>query len=147
MKKGLFIVFLCVSSLAFTDPDFDLSMIPAEARPPLEEILPDSAYIIPAIVITEPVTETIEPVITVPVIDHLESGRYYIQIAAYITLDYAAAEIAGIDYSFPIVILNSGSEETPLYRILIGPLDQEESGELLHSIRNTRTSAFIRQGV
>ena len=147
MKKGLLIIFLCISSLAYTDPDFDLSMVPAEARPPLEEIILDGTYFIPAIVISEPVTETLEPVITVPVIDHLESGRYYIQIAAYTTIDYAAAEIAEINSNLPIAIMNLGNEDIPFYRILIGPLEQEEIGELLDSIRNTYASAFVRLGI
>ena len=84
---------------------------------------------------------------SVPMIDTLESGMYYLQIGAYSRIDAVEAEISAIDRSLPVAIMSIGSSDNPIYRILIGPMNLGESGAMLHRFRTTHSDAFVRQGI
>jgi len=129
---------------------------------------PDSAYIIPPIgqapvTITETYTPLFydnsiaanllavpEPIysqpFSAPLISNLEKGKYYLQIAAYSKAETVRQEISKIDSNLPVAIMNAGSAEDPIYRILIGPVNLGESGALLQRFKGTHKDAFLRQG-
>jgi hypothetical protein len=81
-----------------------------------------------------------------PMIGNLEYGSYYVQIGAYSKADTAESEIQKIDRQLPTAIMNAGSEEKPLYRVLIGPLNLGESGAILQRYKSIYKDAFVRQG-
>ena len=83
---------------------------------------------------------------SVPLIDRLEQGKYYVQIGAFGSAELVEKEILKIGASYPVVIQNSGSSDKPLYRILLGPLNQGEGGAVLQRIKaGGYSDAFIRR--
>jgi cell division septation protein DedD len=80
-------------------------------------------------------------------VDRLEAGKYYLQIGAYHKTESVKAEIAKMEKSYPLAIQSAGSSEKPLYRVLVGPLNQGESGALLQNFKTMGyKDAFIRRG-
>lgn len=187
------------------EPDYDLSLKPADTRPPIEGPGPEISRIIPAIpesssgseiypiipsipevfyspepeylsdyidpsMIIDPIGEApvlvetvpsrnfpaapvIEPeiaappqVFSAPLISSLEKGKYYLQIAAYSKEETVQSEISRIGGSYPVAIMNAGSLEKPVYRVLIGPVNLGESGALLQRFKVSHKGAFIRLG-
>jgi hypothetical protein len=72
----------------------------------------------------------------VPLISRLERGKYYVQVAAYARPDNVEDEINRIGKSFPLAIQNVGTDSNPLFRVLLGPLDQGESSAMLQRFKN-----------
>ena len=171
----------------------ELTMLPTEARPPVDEVtidpslfippvyeapvenrpaLPviiDPSYIIAAVppeappvapppiapppVVTQPIVETPPPpVVTTrnqfiaPTIRTLEMGKYYVQIVAFSNAEAVNPEISRIDRRLPITVMDAGTQQSPLYRILIGPLTLGEAGAMVHRFRSTHSDAFVRVG-
>jgi hypothetical protein len=81
-----------------------------------------------------------------PLINHLEKGKYYLQIAAYSKADAVESEIAKIDSKLPVAVMNAGSVEKPVYRVLIGPVNLGESGALLQRFKSSYNNAFLWLG-
>jgi hypothetical protein len=151
------------------DPSNIISPIPASpAQPPPQPVI-IPAQIIPSIppapptVVpaertpgqpsqTQPSTvSTVTPTSSVsgfsaPVINELEKGKYYIQLAALSSADSVARELSKIGNSLPLAIQNGGTPERPVYRILIGPVNLGESGAILQRFQSTYRDAFVRLG-
>ena len=85
-------------------------------------------------------------VFSAPLIGSLEKGSYYVQIGAYSRSETVESEIRKIDQQLPVAIMNAGSEEKPVYRVLIGPLNLGESGAILQRYKGIYKDAFVRQG-
>ena len=83
---------------------------------------------------------------SVPLISSLEKGKYYLQIAAFSKAESVESELAKIDYRLPRAVMNAGTAEKPVYRILIGPVNLGESGALLQRFKRDFKDAFLRQG-
>ncbi|MDR2393143.1 MAG: hypothetical protein LBD93_03155 [Treponema sp.] len=84
---------------------------------------------------------------SVPMIRRLEKGKYYLQLRAYHRAELVEPELSRIGTSYPLTIENSGSPDQPLYRILLGPMNQGESGALLQRFRGIGYhDAFLRFG-
>ena len=81
-----------------------------------------------------------------PMINDLEKGMYYIQIAAYSKEETVRSEISKLDRNLPVAIMNAGNNEKPVYRILIGPVSLGESGALLQRFKANFSDAFVRLG-
>ena len=160
------------------EPEFELSLVPAEARPPENDgPEPDPYYMIPGIspappepssdyfsdymdprLFVDPISppaeefpmayEVIEPVyyFSAPIISNLEKGKYYLQIAAYSKAETVQSEISKIDSNLPVAIMNAGTDDRPIYRILIGPVNLGESGALLQRFKSSYQDAFVRVG-
>jgi cell division septation protein DedD len=96
------------------------------------------------------------PVITPPtqpapdfspfMINAFEKGKYYVQIGAYSKAETVTGEISKIDKNLPVALMNAGSEEKPVYRILIGPVNQGESGAILQRFKADYYDAFVWLG-
>jgi hypothetical protein len=171
-----------------TDPEplqgYDLILIPAEERPPVEtadawilppeaEIAPVSplpiaefasgAVIDPALIIPSPedraaivspvqepspqVHSADGPFFSVPVITSLEPGQYYLQLGAFGIIELVEAELSRIGGHYPLVIQPGENSQTPIYRILLGPVNLGESGALIQQFKSLGyEDAFIRQG-
>jgi len=94
----------------------------------------------------EPPVRHFTPIFAAPLISTLEEGKYYLQIAAYSNEEAVRYELSRIDSSLPRAVMNAGSPENPVYRVLIGPVNLGESGALLYRFRNTHRDAFVRTG-
>jgi len=155
-----------------TDLDgYDLAMVPAETRPPEGLYLPDPNYFIPpvssntapsenyeppAVNIIPPVPQTVIPPaasanttitqFSAPIIQSFVKGMYYVQIGAYRTAQTVESEILKIEKNLPVALMRLESEDGPIYRVLIGPLNLGESGAILQRYKATYKDAFIRVG-
>jgi len=81
----------------------------------------------------------------VPLISRLEQGKCYVQIAAYQRVEHVEDEINRIGTTYPLAVQNVGSDANPMFRVLLGPLNQGESGAMLQRFRSIGyNDAFIR---
>jgi cell division septation protein DedD len=154
--------------------NYDLTLVPAEERPPqvLPDTLPPEAEIAPVpagpspmepymgldsfidpiggggpSVTREPPVSAPPSIFSVPVISRLEQGKYYLQLAAFSRAEAVEQELSRIDKSYPLAVQAGGSPEQPLYRVLVGPVNLGESGALLLRFKgNGWGDAFIRNG-
>lgn len=84
---------------------------------------------------------------SVPLITTLEKGKYYVQLAALSKSELVEPELSKIGKSYPLAIQTIGSQDHPLYRILLGPINRGESGALLQRFKGIGyADAFVRQG-
>ena len=130
--------------------DYDFALIPAEERPPIADTESEIITFIPQNTEPEiPVVSYREPALysfSAPLIDRFEIGKYYLQIGAYSRTDTVESELSKIDNNLPKAIMNIGSNEKPVFRVLIGPLNIGESGALLQRYRVIYSDAFVWQG-
>jgi hypothetical protein len=162
---------------------YDLALIPAEERPPVDisgswilppeaEIAPldplpsaeslpkstiDPFLMIPSTENRSPMVSPVQgmalqeysewPAFSVPVITSLEQGKYYLQLGAFGVIELIEAELSRIGKNYPLVIQPGGNPQTPIYRILLGPVTLGVSGTLLYQFKSLGyKDAFIRQG-
>jgi cell division septation protein DedD len=79
-----------------------------------------------------------------PIISSMERGMWYVQVGAFAHPDGAEYEIDRIGTAYPTVIQIIGTESAPVYRVLLGPLSQGESGAILQRFKSIGYSdAFI----
>jgi hypothetical protein len=126
------------------DPNFviDAIQVPLANSPAERELTP----FIPPIPDSS-ISTGFSPKFSVPVIRSLEKGKYYLQLRAYRRVEMVELELSKIDSSYPLTIQYSGTPEQPLYRILLGPVNLGEGGNLLQRFKNIGYSdAFLRQG-
>ena len=139
-----------------SQPIIDTSLVIEPVRETPLAIEPVRVREIPPAV--EPVREippAVEPVLKIPVpapasafsapmISSMERGMYYVQIAAYSNPESVEYEITRrIDNSLPVVIMDAGTVERPIYRVLIGPLDFGESNAILERYISIYKDAFV----
>ncbi|MDR2553485.1 MAG: SPOR domain-containing protein [Treponema sp.] len=146
---------------AGADPGYVYMLIPAEERPPISwdtspippPVKPDPKPEPPP----KPVQREPERIIlipgavpgtfSVPSVVELETGKYYLQIGAYGRVELVEKELARIEKTYPLAVQCTKSNEKPVYRILIGPVNQGESGALLRSFKiKGYDDAFVRRG-
>jgi hypothetical protein len=115
---------------------------PAGASPEETAALPEAS---PA-----PAPEAAPPLpglFSVPLISALEQGKYYVQIGAFNRAETVEALIAKAGNGYPLAVQNGGSEESPVYRLLVGPVNLGESGALIQRFKSIGYSdAFVRRG-
>lgn len=82
---------------------------------------------------------------TVPVVESLSAGKFYVQVGAFGAPEAAQAALKKIGASFPAVVQIGGGSTG--YRVLVGPLNQGESGALaLRLKRGGFPGAFVKKG-
>ncbi|MDR2048039.1 MAG: SPOR domain-containing protein [Treponema sp.] len=130
------------------------TLIPAEERPPVvgetvpEITAPHPAEELPASREEPAVRAVYVPgAFSVPSVNELEPGRYYLQLGAYSKTDAVEQEITKIEKNLPLAVQCIGSTDKPIYRILVGPVNHGESGALLQRFRGRGyKDAFVRRG-
>jgi cell division septation protein DedD len=81
----------------------------------------------------------------VPLISRLEPNKWYVQVGVYTRPDYVEDEINRIGSGYPLAIQNVGTDTNPLFRVLLGPLNQGESSAMLKRFQSIGyTDAFVR---
>ena len=92
------------------------------------------------------VAAPVESIFSVPVISALEQGKYYVQLGAFNRAEVVEDELVRIGKSYPLTIQSGGTDEKPLYRILLGPLNLGESGAILQRFKSIGyRDAFLRR--
>jgi len=82
-----------------------------------------------------------------PLITRLEPNKWYVQVAAYTRSDHVEDEISRIGREYPLAIQNVGTDTSPLFRVLLGPMNQGESGAVLQRVKSIGyKDAFARRG-
>jgi len=125
----------------------EFNLVPADERPPQFIYGIDPNALIPEITRVTPEVVPPAPVVTdrtfsVPRINELASGWYYVQIAALNTPEAVENALRQIDHSYKPVVFNTGDN---LYRILLGPMNQGESAAVLQRFRSIGyRDAFVR---
>ncbi|MDR0525395.1 MAG: SPOR domain-containing protein [Spirochaetaceae bacterium] len=76
----------------------------------------------------------------VPLISNLEKGKYYLQLIALRRPEQVELELIKIGQAYPLAVQSAGD----FYRILVGPINQGESGALLQRFRGSYPDAFVR---
>lgn len=134
--------------------EVEIVLEPADPRPPL---IPDT------IVEAEEkeLSPVLEPVDVVEIKDEIDivsdkykvtrmlaEDSYYLQLGAY-KQEASALYLAGrIGGNYPITVLVSESPDTRNYKVMVGPLNQDESGAVLYSFKSTGyPDAFLRKGL
>jgi cell division septation protein DedD len=80
-------------------------------------------------------------------ITQLAGDKYYIQIGAFTQPDTLESVAGRLDRIYPMTIQAGREHNSPVYRLLVGPLNIGESGALLERLkRNGYPDAFIRNG-
>jgi cell division septation protein DedD len=80
-----------------------------------------------------------------PLISRLEPNKWYVQVGTYGRAEYVEDEIGRIGTSYPLAVQNVGTDTNPLFRILLGPLNQGESGAMLQRFKSLGyVDAFIK---
>lgn len=135
-------------STFFDFGDTQLALVPSEERPPeivvstIPEDFPGSALTF----VTYPENVIYYPRSSSPVINKLESGKYYLQLASYSRSEYAEDEISKIDNNLPVAIMNAEVAGKSYYRVLVGPVNLGESGALLQRFKVSYQDAFVWVG-
>ena len=80
-----------------------------------------------------------------PLISSLAPGKWYVQIGVYARPDNVEDEISRIGTAYPVAIQNIGTDTNPMFRVLLGPLNQGESGAMLQRFKSIGyADAFVR---
>ena len=140
-----------------------ITLVPSEERVPgsSEHVIPPD-YFIPPIDSRVASTSTHSPLpetmyelppapldfspFLAPLVSQLERGMWYVQIAAYTQAEHVENEISRMGMVYPMVIQNIGTDINPMFRVLLGPLNQGEGGAMLQRVKSIGYSdAFMRQ--
>ncbi len=85
---------------------------------------------------------------SIPLINGLEKGSFYVQIGVFATNESLHSAIAGFKATYPLAVEPlTTSAGVPAFRLYVGPLGKDESGVVLIGIRYLGyRDAYIRQG-
>lgn len=141
-----------------TEMEVEIVLEPSDLRPP---VVPDETEVVEVeeeedVTPVEEESITTEPVISEPVdvtgnfniTKVLAEDSYYLQIGVY-REEYSALDLAGrLGATYPVTVLISESRDTLNYKVMVGPLGQDESGAVLYSFKSTGyPDAFLRKGL
>lgn len=136
-----------------TEPAPDTSPAVAAAPdpvPPASVAAPPETQTPPAAVAAPPMPPRSRAAFSAPLIYGFEKGRYYLQLAAYSVDNPESVEYAlsRIDRGLPSAVMEyqNSTLKTPVYRVLIGPLNLGESGALLQRYKSMYHDAFVWLG-
>ena len=130
------------------------------ARQPVEEVAaaqgeqPAPAEPAPAEPVAEPVEEETETELAmadareeeqIALSESLPSRTYFVQLGAYSTRNLAEKLAGDLTRSYSVTILPASSGGRLFYKVLVGPLNVDESGTLLYQFRSSGfKDAFIQ---
>ena len=138
--------------------DAILALEPADFRPPLGPQAPEPVPVRPvepvrepeSVVVREPEPEP-EPEAVADVASEpttrIEPDRYYLQIGAYANPRTARVAVDALGATYPMAVVAFDRDERTIYRVLVGPLERDETGTLLLWLRaRGYRDTFIRTG-
>ncbi|MDC7235015.1 MAG: hypothetical protein PQJ58_17405, partial [Spirochaetales bacterium] len=106
-------------------------LTPSDFRPPSGPVKTDerSEEIIPVLVDRDILEDYI--------VSQLEKGSSYIQLGAYSTSESIYSEIEAIEARYPMIVWTESRGGAPIYKLLIGPLTEDETGVLTYRFRDS----------
>ena len=124
------------------EPEFVAVLETPDATRPIEEVEP--------IVVVEATVVDDRPEVVsrdLPVVSNLVDNNYYLQIGAYTVPATAQVAVDALSATYPMAVLPVDSHGTTVYRVLVGPLERDETGTLLLWLRaKGYRDTFIRSG-
>ncbi|MFW5729498.1 MAG: SPOR domain-containing protein, partial [Spirochaetota bacterium] len=82
-----------------------------------------------------------------PLINTLSPESYYLQVGAFSDPQRAKSAVDNLKGTYPVAVLSGETEDRELYRLFVGPLNEDERGSVLYWIRRKGyQDAFIRKG-
>jgi cell division protein FtsN len=128
--------------------DAVVTLEPAEARPPEKPAEapeePEEPEEPAAVAAEQPVEEPAPE--ELPLVGSLDANRYYLQVGAYSNAGSARQAVEQLGAQYPTEVLADGGNGRRLYRVLVGPLNEDERGSVLYFVRAMGyRDAFIRQ--
>lgn len=143
--------------------DVEVVLEPSDPRPPVVDIAEETEVVDTVVkeitTVSEPVEDELAAVVEVeeaPVpaaamynmTRVLAEDSYYIQLGAY-REQYSALDLAGrLGGMYPVTVYISDSSDTFNYKVMVGPLGQDESGAVMYSFRSSGyPDAFLRKGL
>jgi len=130
------------------EPGAVLSLEPADARPP--EAPPVALVEVAPAAPEEP--EAPAPDIAAngaAFAESLSEGAYYLQIGAYSNAAGVEAALSGLELNaeYPYTVVPGVSRDRTVYRVFVGPLQEDEKGRALFMVRaRGYRDAFVRRG-
>ena len=101
-------------------------------------------------VITPEVEKPVSETTVAPPLEYttrLAGESFYLQLAAFSKANSAAKLKDDLAGTYPVTVYLTESTERPVYKVLVGPLNQDESGALLYRFRvRGFPDAFVRAG-
>ncbi len=145
-----------------TAENVEIVLKPAEARPPEAAKNPEEVTVEPAVSaekapeeVPEAITEAVErgasevAALSKPylVTGELDKNAYYLQLGAY-REEYAAKGFAdSLVDRYPVTVLVGNDKDKVSYRVMVGPLNEDEGGALLFNFKSEGyKDAFLRKG-
>lgn len=141
---------------AGTAENVEIVLKPAEPKPPesekiAEEVIPEKAPKEVPAAIAEAVERGAAEVVALNkpylVTGELDKNAYYLQLGAY-KEEYAAKGFADtlVD-RYPVTVLVGNDKDKVSYRVMVGPLNEDEGGTLLFNFKaEGYKDAFLRKG-
>lgn len=132
--------------------DVEVVLEPSDPRPPVvddtevPEASVEEVYVVPEP--AEVVRDEISAAATYNLTRVLAEDSYYLQLGAY-REQYSALDLAGsLGGMYPVTVFISDSSDSLNYKVMVGPLGQDESGAVLYSFRSSGyPDAFLRKGL
>jgi hypothetical protein len=113
---------------------------PPDGPPPPE---PAAESAVAATAAPPPAQEVVVP--SLPVVDRLPPKTYYLQVGAYNSLGLARSKAQELAASHAVTVLSFPSRDRTVYRVMVGPLNRDESGVLLTWLKSRGyKDAFLR---
>lgn len=133
-----------------------LRLEPAEPRPPAapvepelkpEVVTPVPEPVRPAPVTPERVTIDEWALASLPIADRLEPSSWYLQVGAFASPRSARNVIDRLEAGFPYTVTPVDIDNRTVFRVFVGPLEQDETGLVLRELRaRGHRDAFVRRG-
>jgi hypothetical protein len=80
-------------------------------------------------------------------IRELDGASYYLQVGAYTDIESARRMVRAMEETYPMAVNPVSREDGTLYRVLVGPLSDDEKGATLYRVRaRGHRDAFVRAG-
>ncbi|MDR1316422.1 MAG: SPOR domain-containing protein [Spirochaetales bacterium] len=124
-----------------TETETIVTLEPAQPKPPVETAMDAPAVADSAA--GKRAEENLPPAASLP------GKSYYLQVASHRnpeSMQSVVENIASLCSSYPVAVLEGGSRDNPLYRVMVGPLKEDERGLLLRQVKaKGYTDAFLRE--
>ena len=121
---------------------------PAPPKPPepVKTVNPPEAPVAEAA--NRPAEEVVAPGSTYTMTTQLEKGAFYLQLGVYNEAFSAKDFAATLSGYYPVTVLVTAKPDKSRYKVMVGPLNQDEGGSLLFNFRaRGYKDAFLRRGI
>lgn len=81
-----------------------------------------------------------------PIVKNLNKGAYYLQVGVYADPRTAEEALNSMQKGFPTAVTTASAEGKEVYKVLVGPLSEDEQGSVLYWLRSKGyRDAFVKR--